>query len=316
MKKINLSLFTQLALLIFVVLCLNGVAYYYLVKNIYLQELRSQSQTVVGNVQSFGDWVAQYGRVWVSGESDSFLAHMPTTTENGDKVSFFSKNPALAQREFSEVVAASEFPAKFRMTSHNVMNAINSPDSFEQRALAIIRSGQVVDEYFEVNAKEYRYAQPVYHTEACIVCHGNPEQAPKDVLTRYGNKNGFGFEVGEVAGIISVSIPVKSIWQSVFAALGLIEIGTAVLSILLLLFYIYRYIIRPIKHTRDASIQMLKDEGVNLDDVSANSDSANELEQLLSVTQALKDNAGASAEKTREYRAQLEQASRLLQTRK
>ena len=44
---------------------------------------------------------------------------------------FYSKNPALAQREFSEVVEKSSSPAKFRMTSHNFMNPVNKPDAFE-----------------------------------------------------------------------------------------------------------------------------------------------------------------------------------------
>ena len=39
----------------------------------------------------------------------------------------------------------------------------------------------------------YRYAKAVYHTAACIKCHGDVANAPEDVINRYGKLNGFGF---------------------------------------------------------------------------------------------------------------------------
>ena len=55
----------------------------------------------------------------------------PARRPSSRPVNFYSKNPALAQREFSEVVEHSASPAKFRLTSHNVMNPNNKPDVFE-----------------------------------------------------------------------------------------------------------------------------------------------------------------------------------------
>ncbi|MDE2372378.1 MAG: DUF3365 domain-containing protein [Burkholderiales bacterium] len=42
---------------------------------------------------------------------------------------------------------------------------------------------------------------------ACLVCHSSIEAAPKTLLARYGNANGFGWQLGEVVGAQVVSVP-------------------------------------------------------------------------------------------------------------
>ena len=90
-------------------------------------------------------------------------------------VDFYSKNPALAQREFSEVVERSPSQSKFRLTSHNVMNPNNKPDAFEEGALREIRDGNL-KEYYELTDNGFRYARAVYQKASCIACHGDREQ--------------------------------------------------------------------------------------------------------------------------------------------
>src|SRR5665213_1696287 len=140
----NTSITTQFALVFLLALVLMGSASYLILDRIYQSQLQSEAETVADNVDAFGNWVAQYGRVWVKDNDQSFLGHAVLfASDNPNEVppklttvNFYSKNPALAQREFSEVVEHSASPAKFRMTSHNVMNPNNKPDEFEQRALA------------------------------------------------------------------------------------------------------------------------------------------------------------------------------------
>src|SRR5256885_5701941 len=133
-------------------------------------------------------------------DARSYLGHLPllqaddgaTATPGALKaVNFYSKNPAPAQREFSEVVARSGTPAQFRLTSHNVMNQSNAPDPFETAALARIREAGL-KEYFELTPEGFRYARTLYHKASCITCHGDPEKAPNDVKVRYGTIHGFG----------------------------------------------------------------------------------------------------------------------------
>src|SRR5882762_3389339 len=138
------SIATRFAFVFLLSMALVCAAFYLILDRIYLNQLRSEAETVADNVDAFGTWVAQYGRVWVKDDARSYLGHLPllqaddgaTATPGPLKaVNFYSKNPALAQREFSEVVARSGSPAKFRLTSHNVMNPANAPDPFESAAL-------------------------------------------------------------------------------------------------------------------------------------------------------------------------------------
>lgn len=44
---------------------------------------------------------------------------------------FIRKNPALVQREFSDIVEASSMRVKFKLTSHRPFNPNNTPNAFE-----------------------------------------------------------------------------------------------------------------------------------------------------------------------------------------
>src|SRR3954453_1956555 len=112
----KLSLTTQFALVFLIALGLVGAASWLILDRIYVNQLKSQAETVADNVEAFGSWGAQYGRVWVKGDKRSFLRHLNVLQEkdgaDGEQpklvpVDFYSKNPALAQREFSEVVERS-----------------------------------------------------------------------------------------------------------------------------------------------------------------------------------------------------------------
>src|SRR4029450_3951321 len=184
----RLSLTAQFALVFLIALGLVGAASWLILERVYINQLKSQAETMADNVDAFGLWVAQYGRVWVKDNDKSYLGHLPVfqnedatgTAPKLTPVNFYSKNPAPAQREFSEVVEHSASPAKFRLTSHNVMNPNNKPDGFEDGALRRIRE-QGLAEYYELSPAGFRYARAVLHKASCITCHGDPAAAPNDV---------------------------------------------------------------------------------------------------------------------------------------
>lgn len=251
----NSSLIFRFSALFVLVLALIGSASYLVLRQMYYSELEREARSMADNLDAFGKWVSQYGRVWVRDKADTrFLSQVsfngPTTL--ADPVSFYSKNPALAQREFSEAVAQSAAEARFRITSDNWMNPANKPDSFEAEAIATIKNRKL-DEYIEVQDGYYRYARRIVHTESCITCHGDPAAAPRDVVERYGTERGYGYKVGDVAGVISVTLPTKPLLAAALGVLGPVELGLVVLAFVILYLFMHYGVVKPIrKLTRDA----------------------------------------------------------------
>jgi len=277
-------------LFIFTVL-LIGAAYALALRNIYETELQSQARTIADNVEAFGAWVSQYGRVWVRDGKSGHLSEVSavsvdklgTVTPAGPApdsvVQFYSKNPALAQREYSEVVERSPTPAKFRMTSDNYMNPTNRPDNFEENALLVIKS-QNLKEYSTISGNVYRYTRALYHKESCIKCHGDPANAPADVTAKYGTRGGFGFKVGDVAGIISVKLPAPPLWQVGLKVFGPVQIGLVVAAFVLAFLFIRLAIIAPVRRLTRAAEQLSTGRDADLGLASVRQGSGNEIHQL------------------------------------
>ncbi len=281
----NTSLIFRFSVLFVVALLAIGGAYYLVLSHVYYSELQRQARGMADNVDAFGKWVSQYGRVWVKDKSETkYLSQVSFGTLAGNDpnqkpVSFYSKNPALAQREFSEVVAKSTASAKFRITSDNWMNPANKPDPWEAEAISAIKNrGQ--DEYIQIIDGRYRYARKIVHAASCVGCHGDPATAPRDVTEQYGTVRAYGYKVGDVAGIISVSLPAEPLLAASFGVLGPIEIGLIVLAFVMLYVFMHFGVARPIrKLTRDAHMISLG-KPVELDLASVSQKSRNELGQL------------------------------------
>ncbi len=74
----------------------------------------------------------------------------------------------------------------------------------------------------------YMRFQPVYFKESCMSCHGDPADAPAELIQLYGSEKGFGKTAGEIAGLTAVNIPVES------ALAGIQEKATSVFLVVLL----------------------------------------------------------------------------------
>jgi len=289
------SITTQFAIVFMIALGLIGTASYLILDRIYINQLKSQAETVADNVDAFGNWVAQYGRVWVRDNDKSYLGQLAvvetqdplSTPPRTAAVNFYSKNPALAQREFSEVIEHSASPSKFRLTSHNVMNPNNKPDIFEEGALKRIRAEQL-PEYYELTPNGFRYARAVIHKASCIACHGNPEAAPNDVKVRYGTQNGFGFKEGDVAGIISVRLPARSFWHVALNVVGVWQLAMIIGAFVIAMLYMRYAIVARVRKLTAATqlISVGKDADLGLKAIDPGSH--NELDQLALATERLR----------------------------
>lgn len=87
-------------------------------------------------------------------------------------------------------------------------------------------------------------------SEDCLNCHGRVSAAPEAMLARYGDSNGFGWEMNEVVGAQIVSVPMEVALARARETLVtfLSSMAVVLLFIILLLnVLLYTIVIRPIR---------------------------------------------------------------------
>lgn len=99
----------------------------------------------------------------------------------------------------------------FKLASDNPRNPINQADADETALLNRINSGKLED-YKQVaqrpDGKWLYLAVPVQANSAgCIKCHGDPSDAPRELLQQYGDKAGFYEQVERYRAFISIRVP-------------------------------------------------------------------------------------------------------------
>ena len=100
-------------------------------------------------------------------------------------------------------------------------------------------------------------AHPIRVTDQkCLACHSTPEAAPASLLRKYGNANGFGWQLGEVIGAQIVQVPMAlplrmadQAFRTLLVSLGSVFLVTlGVLNVLL-----YLVIVRPLRQLSEVA---------------------------------------------------------------
>ena len=303
-KKLPLSY--QFAILLFGLACIAALSGYLIGSSVYVSETRNQARTVADMVDNFGQWATRYRGVWVKDdprdprlEVGSFLEREASTMQGGDSTTapnvaaFHRKNPALVQRELSDITMASPAKAKFRMTSDRFMNPNNAPSEFDKVAMGVIRDSGA-SEYSEVRDNQLLYARRLIADKGCLKCHGAPASAPAAVTALYPGPQGYGYEEGKLAGVISVAIPLEfsfagfiqrfdaQVWAAL-AAVGLGVVG--------LLVFIRQQVIVPVRSVRAFALAASSSEPgakvEKLDFIEGEHTSANEIHELNTAVKAM-----------------------------
>ncbi len=97
-----------------------------------------------------------------------------------------------------------------RFTGETPRQKANAPDAFEQAAFDAFRADPSLTSYSDVQIDEetgqqvFRYIEPLYVTEACLECHGEPAGE----LDQYGYSKE-GMQVGDIGGAMSITEPMS-----------------------------------------------------------------------------------------------------------
>ncbi len=215
------------------------------------QVLQNEAQAVADQVVSFRSWVAGTGMVWVNKLTPQFDEYLAVYTAD-DGSNFYGKNPALATRELSTIANKTATRASFTVTSDNVRQQANAPDSFEQAAIAEFTANNTTKYVAKYENGLYRYARPLFVKEGCLKCHGDPANAPPAVIKKYGDQKAFHYKVGDIRGIISVTLPSLGFMEALPTLANPISLGGILLAFLLNFFFTSRFILNRLhKLTED-----------------------------------------------------------------
>ena len=142
-------------------------------------------------------WNANYGGVYVlkkeGMKSNPYLEDPDITVIDGRV--YTMKNPALMTREIS-MLAKQAKTYQYHITSLNLLNPNNVPDSWERKSLKTFETGiKEITQVTELDGKKvYRLMHPLLYKKGCVPCHAKQ-----------------GYRLGDVRGGISVTLPYDKI---------------------------------------------------------------------------------------------------------
>ena len=164
-----------------------------------IRQVHTQAKTLFDNAVLTRAWVAKQGGVFVEKrghvETNMYLSQiqgLEVDIETIDNKVFTLRNPALVTRELSELGIERGEAFKLHITSLRPINPNNSPIKWETKALQSFEQGMTESAIIDTedSVEMYRYMAPLITTDACLQCHVHQ-----------------GYQVGDVRGGISVSIP-------------------------------------------------------------------------------------------------------------
>ncbi|QKF82592.1 c-type heme family protein [Halarcobacter ebronensis] len=108
-----------------------------------------------------------------------------------------------------------ELKYRYKLVATNPLNPIHMATDFEANILNKFRDNKIQD-YFSIikeNGESYFFiAKPISrNTKACLLCHGNPADAPKRLVDQYGDTRGFYEKEGDLRAMIYLKIAISDI---------------------------------------------------------------------------------------------------------
>jgi two-component system NtrC family sensor kinase len=103
----------------------------------------------------------------------------------------------------------------YRRVSIKPRNPKSNANDFESGLIRMFdkdRTLKIWEDNTWVENEEYHLvARPVRFTDSCMQCHGDPKDAPAELINIYGGTNGFHYTVGEVGAVVVAGFPVDMI---------------------------------------------------------------------------------------------------------
>lgn len=162
-------------------------------------------------------WVSTVGHEAANSLTQGLVARLLAAIEEGDPsgaVDVCSNEAMQLTADIEQQIAAG---VELKRASFKYRNPANAPDSLEAAAIrhfeeSLAYQGELPPyQVQQVSEDRFRYYQPLLINDLCLQCHGDRETISPEVQTqlavRYPDDLAVGYSLGELRGVIRVSLP-------------------------------------------------------------------------------------------------------------
>lgn len=186
------------------------------------EEVEERAQAVL----SFGQACREYRDVLSPAVHQRIRELSPSTAPRA--------KPFIPEADSATFVARGTFdlfrqrmPAySFREAALNPLNPVNRADEFEE---GLIRQFQQDPNLKELTGfrpsptgELFYVTRPIEIKLDCLRCHSTPDNAPQELVARYGRTSGYGWQVGDINSAIMVTVPAADVREDQAAAMWLV----------------------------------------------------------------------------------------------
>ncbi|RDB70727.1 histidine kinase [Eggerthella sinensis] len=144
-------------------------------------------------------------------------------------------------------------------TNLSTRKPADAPDGFEAKALETLKADPELDHYYSLETEEdgtkvFRYIEPLYITESCLECHGDP--AGELDIMGYEKE---GMKEGDMAGAASILMPADTYMDNVRESLiqeTIVFVLFVFVGLGITFFSISKLVTSPLKKLEDAAQQI------------------------------------------------------------
>jgi signal transduction histidine kinase len=179
---------------------LFATGFYLQMRTIIENEMRDKADLIISQVEAVQHYVRETLRPQMYVElPDKFVIEAMSSS--------FITRSVMEHRD----IYSSQF--LYRRVSKNARNPNFEANDTERRLIAYFRENPqstIWQGHISIDRVDhFVMARPVRFEESCLRCHGDPDQAPAELLTQYGLR-GFGRILNQVEGLDFVGLPASS----------------------------------------------------------------------------------------------------------
>jgi len=144
----------------------------------------------------------------------------------------------------------------YKLAAENPRNPVNKANKREEKLIKMFNKQKEIKKYSEVlkiDNKKYLYvALPFLENQGnCMKCHGNRNDAPKQLQEIYKGQGGFNEKKGDIRAIISVRAPLENEYFNIYIVFFALFVGVVVMISL----FLFSNRLKKLIHTRTKSLE-------------------------------------------------------------